>query len=144
MLRHLSVLTACALCQAAVAGTIYKCVEAGRTSYGDRPCAHAARGAELAIQATPVPDPEVLARLAAQRELVLELDKQRAAQSDREERESVRARRDAAAQARRCARLRLQGKWAEEDAARSEREQAGAARIKARRQAEALAVECPA
>lgn len=142
MLRHLSMLTTCALCQAAAAGTIYKCVEGGRTHYTDRPCAGA--GTELALPAAPAPDLDAAARLARNRAALLELEKLRAARELREEREAVRARREATALRRRCDKLRLEHKWAQEDQRRSSGEAAEKAAIKARRQAEALAVQCPA
>ena len=144
MLRHLPILTVCALSQAAAAASIYKCGEGGKISYSDRPC----RGAtELAVPAAPAPDTEAAARLERQRATLQELQKTRAAGAALEQREAERARRAAAGQRRRCDKLRLQGKWAEEDLRRNS--VAGgaaleAARIKARRQAEVLAVECPA
>lgn len=142
MLRQLSVLTTCALCQAAAAGSIYKCVEGGRIHYTDRPCPGA--GTELAVPAAPAPDAEALARLERNRKTLLELEKLRLTRELREEREAVRARREAAATRKRCDKLRLQHKWAEEDRRRSTGAALDAATIKARRQREALAVECPA
>ena len=71
-----------------------------------------------------------------------------------EEGDRVRAARAAARQREKCERLRLKQKWAADDVARVEREAGGVARVergathsarlKAQRQAEALAVECPA
>jgi hypothetical protein len=142
MLRQLSVLTTCVLCQAATAGTIYKCLESGRMHYTDQPCPGA--GSELAIPTAPAPDPEASARLQRNRATLLELEKLRVARELREERDAVRARREAAALRKRCDRLRLQHKWAEEDQRRSSGAAAETAGIKARRQREALAVECPA
>ena len=142
MLRQLSVLTTCALCQAAAAGTIYKCVEGGRIHYTDRPCRGA--GTELAIPAAPVADADALARLERNRATLLELEKLRVTRELREERESIRARRENTALRKRCDKLRLQHKWAEEDQRRSSGAAAETAGIKARRQREALAVECPA
>ncbi|MEH6437435.1 DUF4124 domain-containing protein [Massilia sp. DD77] len=147
MLRHLPILIACtcALCQPATAGKLYKCNEGGRTSYGDQPC----RGAttELAVPEAPPPDPEAAARLERGRATLQQIDKERSARERIEEREAARARREALSARRRCDKLRLQGKWAEEDLRRSGGNGGAAleaARIKARRQAEALAVECPA
>lgn len=72
------------------------------------------------------------------------LRKERAARETREEKERERAERAAASVRQRCERLRLQSKWAEEDAARAGKATATAARLKAKRQAESLAVQCPA
>ena len=142
MLRHLSILTACIACHASAADTVYKCTEGGRTSYSDRPCGHAAT--VLAVPEAPPPDPEAAARLERGRAALRVLEKERAARALVEEREAARARREAAGLRRRCDKLRLNQKWAEEDARRSSGAALEAARIKARRQAEALAVECPA
>lgn len=142
MLRALTMLTACALCQAAAADTIYKCSEAGRISYSDRPCGRGAT--ELAVPEAPAPDPEAAARLERGRAALRDIEKERAARALVEEREAARARREAAGLRRRCDKLRLHQQWAEEDARRSTGAALEAARIKARRQAEALAVECPA
>lgn len=142
MLRLSCFATACILCQAAAAGTIYKCHEGGRVSYGDRPCAGA--GAEFVVRAAPAPDPDSAARLTRARETVLLLDRQRAEQTLREERNAERARRAALAVKKRCDKLRLQRQWLDEDLARSRGDAKDAARLKLRRHTESLAVECPA
>lgn len=142
MHRLLSIATACILCQAQAAGAIYKCHEGGRVTYADRPCPGA--GAELPVRAAPPPDPETLARLDRARDLAMDIDKQRAEQILREERDGERARRAALALRKRCDKLRLQRQWLEEDLARTRGDAKEAARIKVRRQAETLAVECPA
>ena len=142
MHRLLSIATACILCQAQAAGAIYKCQESGRVTYADRPCPGA--GAELPVRAAPPPDPETLARLDRARDLAMGIDKQRADQTLREERDGERARRAALALRKRCDKLRLQRQWLEEDLARARGDAKEAARTKARRHAETLAVECPA
>ncbi|WP_229446455.1 DUF4124 domain-containing protein [Massilia oculi] len=103
-----------------------------------------ALGAELALRAAPPPDPETQARMARARDMVLEIDKERAGQTLREERDGERARRAALALRKRCDKLRLQRQWLEEDLARTRGDAREAARIKVRRQIETLAVECPA
>ncbi|MGF6274564.1 hypothetical protein ABIB38_002946 [Massilia sp. UYP11] len=142
MLRLLIVATACILCPAHAAGAIYKCLEGGRVTYADRPCPRA--GAELPVRAAQPPDPETLARLDRARDMALEIDKQRAERALLDERDAERARRAALALRKRCDKLRLQRRWLEEDLARTDAAAREAARIKARRQAETLAVECPA
>jgi len=144
MHRLFAIVTACILCQAQAAGAIYKCHEGGRVTYADRPCPKPAHGAELALRAAPPPDPETQARMARARDMVLEIDKLRTEQALREERDGERARRAALALRKRCDKLRLQRQWLEEDLARTRGDARVAARIKARRQAETLAVECPA
>ena len=142
MHRLSAIATACILCQAHAAGAIYKCHEGGRVTYADRPCPGA--GAELSVRAAPPPDPETLARLDRARDLATGIDKQRAEQTLREERDGERARRAALALRKRCDKLRLQRQWLEEDLARTRGDAKEAARVKVRRQAETLAVECPA
>jgi len=143
MTRLLSLLALALLSQLATAGTIYKCVDGGgKTSYSDRPCGQSATA--LKVEGPAGPDPETLARLQRERALVRQIEGERAVRDEQEAREATRAQRAAVAQKRRCDKLRLQRKWAEEDSARAAPDEAGNARIKARRQAEALAVECPA
>ena len=144
MLRLSVMVFACALCHAADAGTIYKCHEGARVSYGDRPCRNPASGGELAVHAAPAPDPDLEARLVRAREIVLERDQLRADQALREDREAERAARAGLALRKRCDKLRLQGQWLEEDLARSRGDAREAVRTKVRRHAETLAVECPA
>ncbi len=126
----------------AATGTIYKCKEGGSTSYSDRPCGNTS--VALKVQPASAPAPEALQRLARERAMLQEIEDARAARAEQQAKHQARAQRAAAALKRRCDKLRLQHKWVEEDAARTGREEAERARIKARRQAEALAVECPA
>lgn len=146
MFKHLFAAALCAAAQAAAADTIYKCNEGGRISYGDRPCSNAL---VLKVQ-TPAPAPEALERLARERALLQEIEDGKRAREEQEAREGARAdrlRQAAASQRRRCDKLRLQQKWLEEERARTQRdadESSERARLKARRQAEVLAVECPA
>ena len=142
MMRHLTILLACGLSQAAAADPIYKCTDGGRISYSDRPCGRTATA--LAVPEAPAPDPESAARLERERAALQLVEKEHAARALVEEREAARARREAAGLRRRCEKLRLNHKWAEEDTRRTSGAALEAARIKARRQAEALAVECPA
>lgn len=134
--------TCCAVCRWATAGAVYKCHEGIHVSYADRPCA--GTGAPLTLPPTPTPDPVQATRLAAARATLATIDRTRAAHADREAHESARAARAALALRKRCDKLRLQARWADETLARSSDETKATARIKARRQAEALAVECPA
>jgi len=136
------VLGMCALVQAAAAQTIYKCTADGKVSYGEQPCA-AGKSTELALPPAPSRK-EAAEALARDKARLAALQKGRASAEAREERERERSARAAAATRQKCERLRLQVKWADEDAARAGKQAATAARLKARRQAEALAVQCPA
>ena len=131
----------CAVCQPALAGALYKCLEGGRVIYADRPCNGA--GAPLALAPAPAPDPLQAARLADARATLQALDKRLSEQAQREDQAFERAGRAALALRTRCAKLRLQRRWADEDLARSSDDATALSRVKARRLAEGLAVECP-
>jgi len=132
----------CALVGTAAAQTVYKCTVDGKVSYGEQPCA-VGKSSELAVP--PAPESKDAAQaLERDKARLAALQKERSVVAAREERENARAARTAAATRQKCERLRLQVKWAEEDAARAGKEASASARLKARRQAEALAVQCPA
>ncbi|RZA33706.1 MAG: DUF4124 domain-containing protein [Lysobacteraceae bacterium] len=142
--QQVSIAVLCLASQPAMAGTIYKCVEGGTIAYHDRPCA--ANAVALRVQGAPAPAPEALERLARERAALRQIEDARASQekhAQQQAREGARVQRAALAQQRRCDKLRLQRKWADEDMRRAGRDEAQQASIKARRQAEALAVECP-
>jgi hypothetical protein len=136
------VVLACALCNPATAQTVYKCTADGKVRYGETPCA-AGTGAELAVPAAPPADPQAQQELLRQKALLARLQKERRTTEARDERAQAHADQAAAVRKKRCDKLRLQKRWADEDLARSAAG-ADALRLKARRQAEALAVECPA
>jgi len=145
-LRSLFLFSSCLLCQAASAEPVYKCSQGGKVSYADRPCADG-RGTRLAPPAAGVTPPEASAVATRDARTLLELEKLRIAREKdeaREQRDQARQARAAQARHKSCARLRLRHKWAQEDLARAEGKSQEAARRKAKRQAEALAVECPA
>jgi hypothetical protein len=133
------------------AQAVYKCSADGKTSYSDRPCAHGASkalppvfsGTSAGISAADTLGPQ-----GGDARTLLALEKARIAREQaqaREERGQARLARAAHAKRQKCDKLRLRHKWAEEDLARIAHGAAHeAARIKARRQAEFLAVECPA
>lgn len=142
MRTWMAALLLCVLAQGAGAQTIYKCSVGGKISYGEQPCAHGT-GATLAVP--PAPDAGAATKqLEHDKARLAAFQKERAARERREEKEGERAARAAATVRQKCERLRVQSKWAEEDAARAGKATAAAARLKAKRQAEALAVQCPA
>lgn len=148
MVRIVLLLACAALTQEAQAQAVFKCTDGGKVEYRDRPCAD---GVELKVAAAPAAAP---APSRTDREMLLEMEKLRATQALRAERQRASAEREARAQARelraedalrkRCARLRLKQKWTAEDRAHLAGAAADDAERKARREAEALAVECPA
>jgi len=132
----------CAVCRLATAGAVYKCHDGVHVSYADRPCP--GPGAPLALPPAPQPDPVQAARLAAARTALAAIDRTRAVQAERDAHEFEHTARAALALRKRCDKLRLQARWADEDLARSSDDAKAIARIKARRVSETLAVECPA
>ena len=152
MFRILVLLAAVLLARPALAHSkVFKCTTDGKIEYRDTPCPS---GEEQTLN-VPAPSPGPAVRNApAERAALLELEKLRVAQELRAERQRTTAEREARAEAReqravesqrkRCDRLRLHQKWAEQDRARLSGGAAEKASIKARRDAEELAVECPA
>ena len=143
MKNFLVAIIACLAAQGALGGSIYKCTVAGKVAYGDQPCADGA-GTELAVRAAPPPDKAASEKLAGDRLRLLALEKERAAGELRAERERQRAAKAFAMQRQKCERLRLKQKWMEQDLRGLRGDALAKARVKAGRQAEALAVECPA
>ncbi|MGX4640341.1 DUF4124 domain-containing protein [Massilia sp. SYSU DXS3249] len=141
--RIMVVMAACLLAGNAAAQTVYKCTVDGKVSYGEQPCARGSTSA-LAVPPAPADAAAAAARLERDKARLAELQQGRAARIQAEERDGARAARAAQQQRQKCERLRLKQKWALDDVARSGREAPDAARLKAQRQAEALAVECPA
>jgi hypothetical protein len=152
MFRFIPVVAACALGQPVLA-QVYKCQVEGKVEYGDRPCP---TGESVTLKV-----PRVAANTAGvsepprrEREALLQLEKMRLAREMREERERdialreqrahAREQRTLEAQRRKCAKMRLHQKWADEDRSRLTGKSAETARTKARRDAEMMAVECPA
>lgn len=139
---------------AASAQGVYKCSAGGKVSYADRPCAEG-QSTRLPPPAAGVTPPEASAvatrdarTLVEFEKLRLAREKEKAREQNREEARAERSRqqrtRAALAHRKTCDKLRLRRKWADEDAVRAGGKAHDAARRKARRQAEALAVECPA
>jgi hypothetical protein len=135
---------------AGAAQSVYKCSSGGKVSYGDRPCA-GGTGMRLPPPDVGVTPPEASAVATRDARTLLALEKLRIAREAAQEKDDARARQAEARSARaaqagrkRCDKLRLRHKWAGEDLARAGAGAQDAARRKLHRQAEALALECPA
>ena len=142
MVRALAIFAGLALCASAPAQPIYKCSSKGKVTYSEQPCSSGTQSM-LDVPAPPPPDPELKDRLARQKALADSLDKERreaSAQAAKAARPGSAAR--AAPQQQRCDKLRLQLKWAQDDLRKTAGPATEALRIKAERQAEAMAVEC--
>ena len=142
MRTWMAALALCALAQGAAAQTIYKCTVGGKVSYGEQPCAD---GKMTTLALPPAPDAgAAMKQLEHDKARLAAIQKERATRETREAKEGERAARAAATTRQKCEHLRLQSQWAHEDAARAGKATAAAARLKAKRQAQALAVQCPA
>jgi hypothetical protein len=155
--RFLPLLAALLLGGPSYAGTVYKCQSGGKTTYSDRPCSEGeqiampplAVGVDLPGKNTPATqDARTLLKIEKLR-IAQEKDAERARQARlqreyKEQQQAERGARLAANRRKQCDKLKLRHKWAREDAARAPGPQREAALRKARRQAETLAVECPA
>lgn len=138
MVRNLVVFTSLAACAAASAQPVYKCSVGGKVSYEQQPCTSGTQ-TTIAVPPAPLPDPDLKERLARQKALAESFDTERSKAAPRTAR-PLAAR--AAPQQKRCDKLRLQLRWAEEDLRKAAGPGTEALRLKAQRQAEAMAVEC--
>ena len=142
MNKLLPAVAACAVLASASAQTMYKCMVDGKPSYGDRPCTNGV-ASELALAPTPAADPDTAARLARQHALAQQLTLRDVLADAAERQEQQRARRAAASQKIKCERLRLRQQWAREDVRSASKNASASFERKARRQAQAMALECP-
>jgi len=123
---------------------IHKCNVEGKVSYGDTPCpATATSASTVARSAAPRVDPAAAASLVRARKEAAALEKTRVARDEREAKLDAKAAQLAATHERKCGKLRLNRQWADDDARRATAATVDAARLKARRAAELLALECP-
>lgn len=159
MIRIILLMTLALLSQPAAADGVYKCSSGGKVSYADRPCTNGTATRLPPPAAVGVAPPEANAvttrdartlvefeklRMAREKEQAREIARQQARDEAKTERERQRQVRAASARRKTCDKLRLRRKWAVEDVAHASGKAQEAARRKAKRQAEALAVECPA
>ena len=130
-------------CGPAWGQAVYKCTVDGTTTYGDMPCG-GAPSVELAVPSAPAPDPAGQRERERQAGVLARLQEQRIGREVAAAREQERARRAAANQERRCAKLRLRQRWLDEDGARANGKQRDALGLKAHRHRQEMALECPA
>lgn len=123
----------------ASAQTAYKCVQDGQTSYRDTPCA----AGQLQIIDVPPPPPALDKGAATRQERVAsQLESARKQRETREDAARARGAAQAEAREKRCAQLRLEQKWAAQDAVGAGDKNRDAAQAKVRRAGEKLAIEC--
>ncbi len=125
------------------AQALQRCVQDGKVSYTDQACPAGATSSTLAAPATTSADPAAAHELARQAAKAAQLQKQRELRERREERDDERSIAAARTLRKKCDKLHLAQRWAEEDVNRAPTAQREAAQLKARRAAEAVALECP-
>ncbi|OBV38145.1 DUF4124 domain-containing protein [Janthinobacterium psychrotolerans] len=124
---------------AASAQTVYKCVQNGQTSYSETPCA----AGQLQIIEVPPPPPVVDKGAATRQQRVAsQLESTRKQREAREDQARARGAQQAEVREKRCAQLRLEQKWAAQDAVGAGDKNRDAAQTKVRRAGEKLAIEC--
>lgn len=133
------VLIACPLPALAV----YKCEDGRAVTYGDTPC-RSGKSSMIdtgpnTVGAAPAPDDT---RLEQQKADLQRLQEMRHRREAREEKAAQKVARARAIQDKKCAKLTLQQKWREEDAAMAVGKTTEKARLKARRMAETVQLEC--
>lgn len=141
MFRFLAAGALALLCAGASSQTLYKCSVGGKITYSGKPCAGTVT--QIEVPPAPPPNPEAARELAKEKTLSAKLQKERQAREAQEQRDQDVINRTNGARAQRCARLRLQKKWADEAAGKAVGPNREAAQDKARKQAEAMALECP-
>ena len=128
-----------AAASAASAQTVYKCVRNGQTSYSETPCA----AGQLQIIEVPPPPPAVDKGAATRQQRVAsQLESVRKQREAREDAARARGEQQAEVLEKRCAQLRLEQKWAAQDAVGAGDKTREAAQLKVRRAGEKLAIEC--
>lgn len=138
---------ACVVSLAANAQTVHKCQEDGKLTYTNIPC-HGGATTVLTAPDAPAPNKEeaqdAQAELKRMQKQSAALQKERLKRDADDERDAERANRVNAARQQRCAKLKLDKKWADEDLKGAQPQHEERARLKAQRAGEKLAAGCPA
>ncbi|WP_374581099.1 DUF4124 domain-containing protein [Pseudoduganella sp.] len=123
------------------AQALHKCTVDGKTSYSQQPCEKGV-AATIAVPPAPAPDPAAAADLKRQAREANKLASERRKREAREEREALAEARAVASHNKKCKKLQLQQKWAEEDARGATLQNLERSKQKARRAAEVVQLEC--
>lgn len=123
------------------AQALHKCTIDGKVSYSQQPCEKGV-GTTLEVPAAPPPDPAAAAELKRQAREASKLGAERRKREAREERESLAEARAVASHNKKCKKLQMQQKWAEEDARGATLQNLERSQQKARRAAELVQLEC--
>lgn len=128
-------------CALPAAAQLHKCTVDGKVSYSQQPCTQGT-ATTIAVPDTPAPDPEAARELQRQKQELKQLETARHKREARTEREDAAAARARSAHSKKCGKLQLQQKWAEEEARSGTVPGMERARQKARRAADSYALEC--
>lgn len=125
----------------AAAQELHKCTVDGKVSYSQRPCEKGV-ASTIAVPPSPTPDPAAAAELKRQEREAEKLASQRRKREAREEREQLAEARAVASHNKKCKKLQMQQKWAEEDARGATLPNSERAKVKAKRAADSYQLEC--
>jgi hypothetical protein len=123
------------------AQTINKCTVDGKVTYTEQPC-QAGSASVIAVPEAPPANPDAAAELKRMQVQSLALEKERHKREARDEREQMQQARAARAHHKQCAKLRMEKKWADEEARGATVQNLDRAKTKAQRAADKLALEC--
>ncbi|WP_426317900.1 DUF4124 domain-containing protein [Pseudoduganella sp. R-43] len=123
------------------AQALHKCTVDGKVSYSQQPCEKGV-ASTIAVPSAPAPDPAAAADLKRQEREAEKMASQRRKKEAREERESRAEARAVASHNKKCKKLQMQHKWAEEDARGATLQNTERARLKAKRAADMYHLEC--
>ncbi len=123
------------------AQALHKCTIDGKVNYSQQPCEKGVASV-IKVPDTPPPDPSAAADLKRQEREANRLATQRRKREAREEREELAEARAVASHNKKCKKLKMQQKWAEEDARGATLQNVERSQQKAKRAAEMLQLEC--
>ena len=123
------------------AQTIYKCVADGKTSYGQQPCTHGV-SSEITVPPARAVTADDKANLERQKQELAKLEQQRMARQSQEADAQQQAAEQATDQRKNCASLKLELKWADENAATPNSAEAAAAKTQLQRAQQRLQQAC--
>jgi len=123
------------------AQALHKCTIDGKVSYSQQPCEKGV-ASTIEVPAAPAPDPATASNLKRQQREAEKMASERRKREAREERESLAEARAVANHNKKCKKLRMQHKWAEEDARGATLQNSERAKVKAKRAADMYQLEC--
>lgn len=123
------------------AQALHKCIVDGKVSYSQQPCEKGV-ASTIAVPSAPAPDPAAAANIKRQERQAEKMASERRKREAREERESLAEARAVASHNKKCKKLQMQQKWAEEDARGATLQNSERAKVKAKRAADMYQLEC--